>query len=180
MKKEELTTIERQILMNQEMILAKLYPEDEKHHEWKAKVFQLWIEGTYEFNLEPTVSKDVFDETNNILNMFLDIDAAIKKLSGEEKASLDLDAISYEWFDPHWEHIRVINYHRDRAEREELIPVFREWVTNNDRYLNQIPMSILPKYSRMYKCFLEEWSVIRYNHMVKEGLQALINAANNK
>jgi len=36
---KSLTIAERAILMNQEMILAKLYPEDEKRHEWKAKVF---------------------------------------------------------------------------------------------------------------------------------------------
>lgn len=43
MKKEELTIIERQILMNQEMILAKLYPEEKEYHEERGDLFKRGI-----------------------------------------------------------------------------------------------------------------------------------------
>ncbi|PZM86863.1 MAG: hypothetical protein DLD55_04455, partial [candidate division SR1 bacterium] len=67
----KLTKAERRILANQELILAKLYPEEERHIN-NAKVYECGFSTEYEevLNIDKDGSHEDYEETVNILNMF--------------------------------------------------------------------------------------------------------------
>ena len=63
----KLTEVERRILANQELILAKLYPEEEWHIN-NAKVYEYWFSTEYEevLNIDKDDSHEDYEETGNI------------------------------------------------------------------------------------------------------------------
>lgn len=145
MKKEELTIIERQILMNQEMILAKLYPEEKEYHEERGDLFKRGIAWTYNISLEDEVSYEVYAETLDILNMFLELEAGKASLSDEEKAELDLSYIDYEGFDHNLNsnHVRVLDYLATK-------PLYQKYNKNSHTE------SSLFRYRRMLEIYKQE------------------------
>ena len=145
MKKEELTIIERQILMNQEMILAKLYPEEKEFHEERADLFKRGIAWTYNISLEDEVPYEVYTETFDILNMFLKLEAGKASLSDEEKADLDLSYIDYKGFDYNLNstHVRVLDYLATK-------PLYQEYDKNSHTE------SSLFRYRRMLEIYKQE------------------------
>lgn len=109
---KSLTIAERAILINQEMILAKLYPEEKEFHEERADLFKRGIAWTYNISLEDEVPYEVYTETLDILNMFLKLEAGKASLSDAEKIELDLSHIDYEGFDRNLNpnHVRALDY----------------------------------------------------------------------
>lgn len=109
---KSLTIAERAILINQEMILAKLYPEEKEFHEERADLFKRGIAWIYNISLEDEVPYEVYTETLDILNMFVELEEGKASLSDEEKADLDLSHIDYEGFDRNLNstHVRVLDY----------------------------------------------------------------------
>ncbi|MDO4713845.1 MAG: YfbU family protein [bacterium] len=97
----KLTEVERRILANQELILAKLYPE-EKWHLNHAKVYEYGFSTEYEevLNINKDGSSEAYKETLNILNMFTGIynikHTAEKNGTLKDISKSDLHLIEYE------------------------------------------------------------------------------------
>ena len=139
-----LTEAERRILANQELILAKLYPEEEWHLK-HAKVYECWFSTEYEKVLN--VDRDSFyaeyQETLNILNMFAgiyNIRETVEK-AGQLKdiVESDLNLIKYTWFDhnrdPHYWYAQFL--------------INENWYYKNLKSDNGVWVWALPRYRKL-------------------------------
>lgn len=170
----KLTEVERRILANQELILAKLYPEEEWHIN-NAKVYEYWFSTEYEevLNIDKDDSHEDYEETVNILNMFsgiYNIKHTIEKEGLLENISMyDLSMIKYEWFDHnhdshYWYAQFLIN---DKRHFQNL---------KND---NGVWVWVLPRYRRLLKAWNNLISTNRWDFW-KEDIVYLIQHAKNE
>ena len=100
MKIETINTVQRQILVNQFRILAKL--ENDQSYETKAKILENGYSGRYWEvfkGLSEEVPASICQETEEILNIFRVLRNRIAELSDQEKAGLNLRKISFDGFD---------------------------------------------------------------------------------
>lgn len=164
-----LTEAERRILANQELILAKLYPEEEWHLN-HAKVYEYWFSTEYEevLNVDRDGSYTEYKETLNILNMFsgiYNIRETVEK-DGQLKDIIesDLNLIKYRWFDhnhdPHYWYAQFL--------------INDKWDYKNLKSDNGVWVWALPRYRKL----LIAWENLireKKNDYWKEDLIYLIN-----
>jgi uncharacterized protein YfbU (UPF0304 family) len=99
---KSLTLVERAILANQYKLFSMLDKKNAKEHLANAQIFEYGYTGLYEEALEhisDEISKEVCDETNDILVMFKHIHKAINGLSKEQRNKLELHKIRFDGFD---------------------------------------------------------------------------------
>ena len=170
----KLTEVERRILANQELILAKLYPE-EKRHINNAKVYEYWFSTEYEdvLNINKDSSDEEYKETLNILNMYSGIYnikyTAEKNGTLQDISKSDLDLIKYTWFDhnhdPHYCYAQFL--------------INDKWhyqILKND---NGVWVGALPRYRRLLKAWNKLIS-IKHSDFWKEDIIYLIQHAKNE
>lgn len=98
----KLTVTERAILANQFRILSKFEDEDKEYLMKKVEILERGIEWHYDFAINAsneTITREVGNETMEILDMFRQIDAYIEQLPKEERELLNLDTLSFKGFD---------------------------------------------------------------------------------
>ena len=146
----ELTQVERQILANQHLILAKLN-EDKDDYEYKSNLMkrEILIKGlTGEYHeifdvYSDEVSFDICQETSDILNMYRRINNVIARLTESEKEELELDLeeIKFEGFDGNSDdHYGYTNF---------IIENLDKWKELKDTYLNSHSSFSIKKYRKM-------------------------------
>ena len=93
--------VERTILRNQYKILAALEPELKDTYLQRVEILDNGFEGLYSQTLvrNDRVSKEIYEETRDILSMYQTIQLSISQLTTAEKAMLDLEALQFEGFD---------------------------------------------------------------------------------
>lgn len=170
----KLTKAERRILANQELILAKLYPEEERHIN-NAKVYECWFSTEYEevLNIDKDGSHEDYEETVNILNMFsgiYNIKHTIEREGLLESISIsDLSMIKYEWFDHnHDSHYRYAQFLINDKRRFQNL--------KND---NGVWVWVLWRYRRLLKAW-DNLISKKHSDFWKEDIIYLIEHAKNK
>lgn len=143
-----LTQVERQILANQHLILAKL-SENEDDYEYKSNLVKREIlikglSGEYHeiFDVySEEISLDICQETSNILNMYRRINSTISQLTEDEKQALDLEKIKFEGFDANNDdHYGYASF---------IIENLDKWKELKDTYLNSHSSFSIIKYRKM-------------------------------
>jgi uncharacterized protein YfbU (UPF0304 family) len=100
-KTPDLSEVERLMLSNQFRILAALEPANSEQHSKFAAILQAGHAGFYGDifdTLGPPTTEAEMDETNRILTMFSYIDTALRDLSPEDQAQLNLPALHFDGF----------------------------------------------------------------------------------
>jgi uncharacterized protein len=140
---ETLSIVERQILANQFRILSKITDNDDDY-ETKIEILENgYTEQYYEiFEVDTEeIPIEICEETSQILNMYRRINAAVKKLSLEEKNELDLEKIKFEGFDanndPHYHYMTF------------LVEKMNLWREYRSEYLNAHSRFPILKYRKM-------------------------------
>ena len=102
MEINSLSIIERAILANQFKIFSFLDKKNAKEHLVNAEVFENGYVGLYAEvleNISEETSKEICEETNDILVMFKHIHKTIHELSKKERARIHTDKIRFDGFD---------------------------------------------------------------------------------
>ena len=140
---KKLTITERQILANQFRILSKLEDETE-YYEKKAEIVENGYTGQYGevFNVDQEeMDYNYCTETHDILNMFRYISNTIPNLTEEEKASLNLNKLTFEGFDGNNDE----HYHYTRF----MIEKQGKWAEHKELYLNSHNSMTISNYRKM-------------------------------
>lgn len=168
----KLTEVERRILANQELILAKLYPENGKKHYENMRTYKDWFSIRYaqSLDIKKEMSEELCKEVQEILWMFIKIKDSIKNLSEEEKEGLELSYLEFDGFD-HLNDYPYVHY----ANFLQSIPSFYL----EDAGKNSHSPTSLGRYQKMLAYFQDQLSYWRYWDLRCDELQELIKIAKN-
>lgn len=168
----ELTEVERRILANQELILAKLYPEDAKKHYENMRIYQDWFSIRYpqSLDIEKEISEELCKEVQEILWMFIKIKDSIESLSEKDKEGLEISYLEFDGFD-HLNDDPYVHY----TNFLQSIPSFYL----EDAGKNSHSPSSLERYKKMLAYFQDQLSYWRYWDLTRDELQELIKIAKN-
>lgn len=168
----KLTEVERRILANQELILAKLYPENEKKHYENMRTYKDWFSIRYaqSLDIEKEMSEELCKEVQEILWMFIKIKDSIKNLSEEEKEGLELSYLEFDGFD----HLNDYSYVHYANFLQSIPSFYLEDAGKN----SHSPIS-LGRYQKMLAYFQDQLSYWRYWDLRCDELQELIKIAKN-
>ena len=167
----ELTKTERAIIANQNRILSYLDNANSESYLHKAEIAERGYEGLYDElfkNIYEGISKEVCDETHDILTMYRGINNFISSLTNEQKDALDLAKIRFEGFDANNnDHYYFMKFIVEKAD------LYEEY---KDAYLNSHSIASLRKYKRMLPIYTQ--AIEANNHQLNlAGLQAIIAGA---
>ena len=165
----QLTQTERLLLANQNRILALLDEDNSINHLFKAEILENGYEGLFHECFE-SISEGVSDETcretHDILTMYYVINNLIGTLSDDQKASLQLDKITFKGFDANNDdHYGFMNFLIDKAN------LYKDL---KDKYLNSHSISSIEKYRRMLPLYNEALKANNYT-LDLSGLQNIIS-----
>jgi len=168
---ENLSITERLLLANQCKILAKLYPDNAGEYNLKTEIVEAGHIDLYDelfSRIGEGTSREVSEETHDILNMYGAINNVVESLSEDEKNRLNLRAIRFEGFDGN--HDKHYFFMKFMIEKTDLYEEYR------NTPLNSHSQASLMKYRRMlaaYKPIIEA-----NNYTLEAGnLSDIINAA---
>jgi uncharacterized protein YfbU (UPF0304 family) len=102
MEINSMTLTERAILANQFKIFSLLDKKNAREHLVNAEIFENGYTGLYGEvlnNISEEITKEICDETNDILTMFKYIEKAIQNLDKKQRSKLNLDKIRFDGFD---------------------------------------------------------------------------------
>jgi len=101
MSKIKLTDVERQILINQNLILSEFNSDEKENYIWNADVLYHGYEGLYDdvVSVETSVNSSVSDIVLDILNLYDDLLVSYQHLSKDEKEEYSIDNIKFDGFD---------------------------------------------------------------------------------
>lgn len=100
-KKAPMDLVERTILRNQYKILAALEPNLTETYLQKVEILDNGFEGLYAQTLvrNERISKEIYEETRDILSMYQTIQLSISQLTTADKAKVNMEALQFEGFD---------------------------------------------------------------------------------
>jgi uncharacterized protein YfbU (UPF0304 family) len=166
----KLTITERAILANQNRILAFLDENNSDNYNLKAEILEEGYEGSFDKcfdEISEGVSKEICEETHEILTMFRVINNLSSTLSNEEKESINLDKIKFEGFDANYDkHYGYMTFLVDKAD------LYKEL---KGKHLNSHDRLSLGKYQLMLPVY---HSALKANnhHLDLIGLQRIISS----
>jgi len=165
----ELTKTERALFANQNRILALLNENNSADYIMKAEILEKGYEGMYDDCFEQIyegVSKEVCEETHDILNMYRVINNLIASLTPEDQATLDLEKIKFEGFDANNDkHYDFMTFLVEKA------GLYNEY---QNAYLNSHSRILLDKYKMMYEIYQQQLKSNEHR-LNFEGLRNIIN-----
>lgn len=139
---EKLTIVERQLLANQNLILAKL--ENDDNYLINADILISGYTGKYDeiFNVDfEEIPIEICNETTEILNMYRIINNAIDALTPGQKELIDLEKLNFVGFDAN----NDSHYHYGTF----MIKRMNLWQEYKDFYFNSHSSYPLTKYRKL-------------------------------
>jgi uncharacterized protein YfbU (UPF0304 family) len=168
-----LTVAERAILANQFKIFSFLDKKNAKEHLVNAEVFENGYVGLYAEvleNISEETSKEICDETNEILVMYRHIQKAIHALEKKERAALNLDKIRFDGFDAdndeHYYFAKFMTKKKHFYEHFSSVKMNSQSAASIIRYRKMLPV---------YKAIVEKQTYVFGKKELKELIEAVHN-----